>query len=116
MSLGLKKAGFDIKWAVDNDHLAAATLRANAANTDHDMKLYTEDAKMFLKKSIQGHPCYPKAAEVDHIHASPPCKGFSRANRNGGRDDLRNNKVRCALSTVILLDRDLTKIVFTSRA
>jgi site-specific DNA-cytosine methylase len=30
--------------------------------------------------------------EVDHIHASPPCKGFPHANRNGGKNDIQNNK------------------------
>lgn len=90
MSLGLEKY-FNVKWVVDNDHMAAATLRANKANSD--MQIYTEDVKTFLKKSFQGNKCYPAAGEVDHVHASPPCKGFSRANRNGGKNDMMNNKV-----------------------
>mmetsp|Transcript_38829 Transcript_38829/g.93413 ORF Transcript_38829/g.93413 Transcript_38829/m.93413 type:complete len:682 (-) Transcript_38829:36-2081(-) len=89
MSLGLEKY-FNVKWVVDNNHLAAATLRANKPNSD--AQIYTEDAKVFLKKSVQGNPCYPAPGEVDHIHASPPCKGVSRANRNGGKDDMQNNK------------------------
>ena len=88
MSLGLEKY-FDVKWAVDNDHLAAATLRANKTS---DVKVYDEDAKSFLKKSVQGNQCYPQSGEPDHIHWSPPCKGFSRANRNGGKNDEKNNK------------------------
>lgn len=88
MSLGMERY-FDVKWAVDNNHLAAATLRANKKN---DVHIYTEDLKTFLKRSVQGDPCYPAVGEVDHIHASPPCKGFSRANRSGGKDDLKNNK------------------------
>jgi len=79
-----------VKWVVDNDHLAAATLRANKTNSD--VQIYTEDVKTFLKKSVQGNPCYPAVGQVDHIHASPPCKGYSRANRNGGKDDMKNNK------------------------
>ena len=67
MSLGLEKY-FHVKWVVDNDHLAAATLRANKANSD--VQIYTEDVKTFLKKSVQGNPCYPAAGQVDHIHAS----------------------------------------------
>jgi site-specific DNA-cytosine methylase len=89
MSIGLSKH-FNVKWAVDNDHMAAATLQANKTSTE--TQIYTEDAKTFLKKSVEGNPCYPVAGEPDHIHFSPPCKGFSRANRNGGKDDLRNNK------------------------
>jgi len=88
MSLGMEKY-FDVKWAVDNNHLAAATFRANKKD---DVQVYTEDLKAFLRKSVQGDPCYPSAGEVDHIHASPPCKGFSRANRSGGKEDSRNNK------------------------
>ncbi len=30
--------------------------------------------------------------EVDHIHASLPCKGFSCVNCNGGKNDIQNNK------------------------
>ena len=90
MSLGLEKY-FNVKWVVDNDHMAAATLRANKANSD--MQIYTEDVKTFLKRSYQGNKCYPVSGEVDHVHASPPCKGFSRANRNGGKNDMINNKV-----------------------
>ena len=93
MCLGLEKY-FNVKWVVDNDPLAAATLRANKTNAD--AHIYTEDLKTFLKKSYQGDPCYPSPGEIDHIHGSPPCKGFSRANRSGGKDDKMNNKV-CTL-------------------
>jgi site-specific DNA-cytosine methylase len=61
MSLGLEKY-FDVKWVVDNDHLAAATLRANKTNSS--TQCYTEDLNAFLKKSFHGDPCYPKAGEV----------------------------------------------------
>jgi hypothetical protein len=100
MSMGLKNAGFDVKFAVENNHLTAATLQANnysssssssSSNVGH---VFVEDVKVFLKRCQQGHPCYPSVGDVDHIHASTPCKGFSRANRNGGKDDFRNNQVR----------------------
>lgn len=92
MSLGLEKY-FNVKWVVDNDHMAAATLQANKTNSD--VQIYTEDVKIFLRRSFQGNPCYPATGQVDHIHASPPCKGFSRANRSGGKgkNDMMNNKV-----------------------
>lgn len=90
MSLGLDKY-FDLKWIVDNDHLALATLKAN--KTGSNTLIYTEDVKTFLKESLQGNNNYPSVGEVDHIHASPPCKGFSRANRNGGKNDIINNNV-----------------------
>lgn len=90
MSIGLDKC-FDLKWIVDNDHLALATLKAN--KTGSNTLIYTEDVKTFLKESLQGNNNYPSVGEVDHIHASPPCKGFSRANRNGGKNDMINNNV-----------------------
>jgi site-specific DNA-cytosine methylase len=92
MSLGLEKY-FNVKWIVDNDPMASATLKAN--KTGSNVQIYTEDVKTFLRQSVQGHNCYTSVGEVDHIHASPPCKGFSRANRNGGKNDTQNNKVSC---------------------
>lgn len=67
MSLGLEKY-FNVKWVVDNDQLASATLQANKANSN--VQIYTEDVKTFLKRSVQEHPCYPSKDEVEHIHAS----------------------------------------------
>ncbi len=93
MSLGLEKAGFDERWAVDSDEVAAATLAANKRSLNTNTAIYTRQLSSFLKKCIQRDPGYPKPGEVDHIHGSPPCKGFSRANRNGGKDDMTNNKV-----------------------
>ena len=90
MSLDLEKH-FDVKWVVDNNNMASATLQANKTG---DVRIYTEDVKSFLTRSVKGDPCYPIQGEVDHIHASPPCKGFSRANRNvvATGYDMRNNK------------------------
>ncbi len=85
MSLGLEKH-FDMRWVVNNDHLAAATLRANKAGSN--ICIYTEDVKTFLMHSVQCNPYYPLMGKVDHIHASPLCKGFPRANRNGGKNDI----------------------------
>jgi hypothetical protein len=107
MSLGLEKAGFDVKWVVDSDELAAATLTANKTNS---VNVYTEKLSKFLKSCLQEDPAYPKPGEVDHIHASPPCKGFSRANRNGGRDDTVNNKVSLSDAPVSLWDPSASKL------
>jgi site-specific DNA-cytosine methylase len=67
MCLGMEKY-FDVKWVVDNDHLAAATLMANKMGSD--VCIYTEDVKTFLKQSVRGKDGYPAIGEVDHIHAS----------------------------------------------
>lgn len=98
MGLGLKNAGFHVKYAVENNPLTAATLQANLLNSNsgstNGTQVFVEDVKTFLKRCREEHPCYPSIGDVNHIHASTPCKGFSRANRNGGKDDLRNNQVR----------------------
>jgi hypothetical protein len=57
MSLGLEKH-FDLRWVVDNDHLAAATLRANKAGLD--VCIYMEDVKTFLMHSMQKIPAIPQ--------------------------------------------------------
>jgi hypothetical protein len=67
MSLGMEKY-FDVKWIVDNNEIACATLNSN--KKDFSGRVYTEDVKKFLLQSIKANPCYPSAGEVDHIHAS----------------------------------------------
>jgi len=89
MSLGLKNAGFDVKWIVENNELAAATYKANTTNPD--VEIYTASVRSFLKQCIEGNPGCPKVGDPEHIHGSPPCNGFSRANRNGGKNDAENN-------------------------
>ena len=46
-SLGLNAAGFDVRWAVDNDALAASTLRANKAKSSPGLRVFTEDVKVY---------------------------------------------------------------------
>jgi site-specific DNA-cytosine methylase len=89
MSLGVEKH-FKMRWVVDNNHLAAAMLRAIKVGSN--ICIYTEDVNTFLMHSMRCNPRYALVGEVDHIHASPPCKGFPRANRNEGKNDIQNNK------------------------
>jgi hypothetical protein len=49
MSLGLEKH-FNLRWVINNDHLAAATLRANKAGSK--VCIYVEDVKAFLMHSV----------------------------------------------------------------
>eukprot|EP00980_Cylindrotheca_fusiformis_P004896 scaffold1041_cov121-Cylindrotheca_fusiformis.AAC.1 len=89
MTLGFKNAGFDIKWAVEKNESAASTLKANFDT--HSVR--AECVKSFMKRCKEGCDAYPKKGDVDHIHASPPCQGFSRANRYGGVNDEENNSL-----------------------
>jgi len=85
-SLGDKQAGFDVKWLVENDHLAAASLKINHS----DATIYEEDVELFLSKCEEGKEGYPTVGEVDNIQGSPSCRGFSRLNRGGKYDDKNN--------------------------
>jgi 16S rRNA G966 N2-methylase RsmD len=89
MGFGLAKAGFDVKFAVEINPAATATLRCN----HRDTLVFEEDATLFLEKAKAQNPCYPKPGDVQHIHASSPCQGFSEANRNGGVNDFANNEL-----------------------
>ena len=86
-SIGDEEAGFDCKWLVDKDHLAAASLRQCHPHAT----IYDEDVGAFLDKCTEQRPGYPKRGDVDHIQCSSPCNGFSRMNIYGGRNDHKNN-------------------------
>lgn len=80
-SLGLKMAGFDVRYANEFVPVAADVYEANSLiKVDrHDIRKVT--AKRVLRMS--GIP----AGEIDLIEASPPCKAFSSTQaRKQGRD------------------------------
>jgi DNA (cytosine-5)-methyltransferase 1 len=89
MTLGFKNAGFDTKWAVELNSHAAGTLRANIGPNS----VWQGCVREFIKRSEKKMKAYPKKGEVDHMHASPPCQGVSRANRLGGANDEENNSL-----------------------
>jgi DNA (cytosine-5)-methyltransferase 1 len=62
---------------------------------DDTARIFNEDIDIFLKRSMSGElpGYYPGKGDVDHIHSSSPCQGFSDANRNGGRNDVQNNRL-----------------------
>jgi DNA (cytosine-5)-methyltransferase 1 len=86
-SMGDEEAGFNCKWLVDKDHLAAASLRQCHPNAI----IYDEDVGAFLDKCKAQRPGYPTRDDVDHVQVSSPCNGFSRMNIYGGRHDHKNN-------------------------
>lgn len=92
MCIGFKNAGLEVKWAVDKDTVAAATIKANSTRSE----VYTETVQDFLQAARKGESsvkasAYPTKGEVQHIHVSPPCQGSSRANRVGGGEAIKNN-------------------------
>jgi len=91
MGLGLTLAGFRVKWAMDRDPFACATYKASEHGRNTQM--FCESIECFLKKVREKRRGYPQIGEVDHLHASPPCQGFSTANRGGGLNDKMNNEL-----------------------
>ncbi|CAB9522023.1 Modification methylase [Seminavis robusta] len=85
-STGDKNAGMDVSWLVEKDPLAAASLRESHPQA----MIFQEDVRSFLGKCKAKTPGYPKEEDVEHLQGSPPCTGYSSANR-GGRNDHTNN-------------------------
>ena len=82
LTLGLKRAGFDVVAAVEIDKHAAATYRANHGETtllEQDITTVSEEK---LRK-LAGR------STVDLLAGCPPCQGFTSLNKRG-KDDPRN--------------------------
>lgn len=82
-SKGLQKAGMNVKYAVENCGIAAATYRANF----HDAEVFEESVVHFLENAKEGFCGYPRPGKIDYIHTSSPCPTFSPKNRGPGTTD-----------------------------
>jgi len=80
MHLGFKRSGFRTIRAIESHPQAVQTLTTNNAG----VPVFPGSVQDFL-----GQLKYLE--DVKHIHASPPCQGFSGANINGGKNDKANN-------------------------
>jgi DNA (cytosine-5)-methyltransferase 1 len=77
VALGLRAAGFDIRWAADSAAAAVATYRRNVGDHVHESELCADS----------------EIPPVDVIAGGPPCQGFSSAGmRRDG--DSRNGLVK----------------------
>lgn len=90
MSLGFKKAGFEAVKLVEKDAAAVETLMTNGQSED---SIYHGDVMDFLKWCKADVAIKEKLGRIDVLHASPPCQGFSGANRFGGKNDKANNEL-----------------------
>jgi DNA (cytosine-5)-methyltransferase 1 len=89
LSIGLKHAGLDVKWANEIDAGAAATYSLNHPQS----KLYREDAVELLSAISGKATSYPKRGEVDVLTGGPPCQGFCQINRHRKFTDSRNSLI-----------------------
>lgn len=90
MGQGFKDAGFYCRYNVEKDFSAVATLRCNHQLDGifgEEAIVFDEDVETFLQKVHDKDPAYPRMGDVDQVHASPPCQGFSAANRSGGKNE-----------------------------
>lgn len=91
LTLGLKKAGFRVLGAVDNDALSMETYKANHA----EVKTWQLDIrKLAASKVMRGLRLRP--GQLDLLAGCPPCQGFSALRTlNGSKRtrDARNDLV-----------------------
>ena len=82
LSLGLRRAGFKIVAAIDNDPLSVATYRLNHPSTDVKNKDIDDVNPLALMEELGLAP-----GQLDLMAGCPPCQGFSTLRTlNGGRE------------------------------
>jgi len=94
MNLGFHAAGFETAMAVEKNPFAVQTLSA------HVNRIFPGDIGSFLSAS-HNKSYRSQIGPVHHVHGSPPCQGFSAANRTGGRNDIANNDLSLQFLEVV---------------
>ena len=89
LSLGLKRAGFDILMSFDIDKICIDTMRANKKYFNHPAEV-ADIADMLNGKLLK--KCGLKRGELFLLAGGPPCQGFS-IQRRGNDVDKRNDLV-----------------------
>lgn len=92
------QAGLRVSWLVEKVPLRAASLIQSYPRAN----IYSEDVRNFFSNIEEGKLGYPAKGEVDTISSSPPCKGLSQANRNGGCNDEENHGLHAKSSQACL--------------
>ncbi|KAL9181841.1 hypothetical protein ACHAXT_012184 [Thalassiosira profunda] len=88
MSLGLKKAGFNVKYKVDANEACCSTLRRNFPKK----KVYQKLLSTFLKDLKEGRLKKVDTERIVLVHGSPPCQAWCLANTSGGDNDEQNKQ------------------------
>ena len=82
LSLGLRRAGFEVIAAVDSDPLAVSTYKRNHIGTN----LFAGDIRTFEPSALM-EKCKLNPGELDLVAGCPPCQGFSRLRTlNGAKE------------------------------
>ena len=86
LSLGFKKAGYDICSHIEIDERCCETIEANASSTEQIFNVDITDHKSYLKNlktSIGGN--------LDGIIGGPPCQAYSIAGRVQDEHNMEND-------------------------
>ena len=66
---------------MDNNHVAESTLRMNHG---HETIVFCQCVQSYIEESKKAAETSPyHSLSIDHVHASSPCQGFSKANTHG---------------------------------
>ena len=95
LSLGLRRAGFSVRFAMDLDKFSVETYRNNLG--DH-VKL--TDACEVTGTHLRKACGLPAGEDLDLFAGGPPCQGFSKQKRGAHLGDKRNALVRQYLRLV----------------
>ncbi|PIN87587.1 DNA (cytosine-5-)-methyltransferase [Candidatus Woesearchaeota archaeon CG10_big_fil_rev_8_21_14_0_10_32_24] len=88
LDIGISKAGFDVKLAIEFDAKAAETLKQNSRDTivlNKDIKDISGEEILNLTKL--------KREEIDLVIGGPPCQSFSSAGKMRSLNDDRGNMI-----------------------
>lgn len=90
LSLGLKNAGFDLRYAFDNNLLAVKSYNHYFS----DCHCEQQDAREITGRYIIEKSHLLSGEDLDLFAGGPPCQGFSRQKKNACQDtDIRNQLV-----------------------
>jgi len=86
LTLGLKRAGFQVIAGVDNNSKCASTFQSN----HKDVSLFIQDVRDISGSDLMG--LSPKG-EVSLLSGCPPCQGFTTLTSKYKREDPRNRLI-----------------------
>jgi len=106
LTLGLKQAGFEVIGAVDNDHVAVETYKAN----QKEVEVWEEDIKDLTVGEVKRRLGLKKG-ELDLLAGCPPCQGFSTMRTLNGGKRVRDDRNKLILEFQRFVEELLPKAI-----